>query len=172
VIPSSTYRVQLRPEFTFADAAEQVGYLRKLGVGALYASPVLDATPGSTHGYDVVDPTRARPELGGEDGRRTLAATLREAGLGFIVDIVPNHMAVEIPRANRWWWDVLRHGRESEFAGYFDIDWSRGRLLLPVLGDDAAVAELKVEARRAARRRRCTSASITSWSAGAAATPS
>jgi (1->4)-alpha-D-glucan 1-alpha-D-glucosylmutase len=145
VIPSSTYRVQLRPEFTFADAAEQVGYLRKLGVGALYASPVLDATPGSTHGYDVVDPTRARPELGGEEGRRTLAATLREAGLGFVVDIVPNHMAVEIPRANPWWWDVLRHGRESAFAGYFDIDWSRGKLLLPVLGDDAAVAELKVE---------------------------
>ncbi|GHF80436.1 (1-_4)-alpha-D-glucan 1-alpha-D-glucosylmutase [Amycolatopsis bartoniae] len=143
--PSSTYRLQLRPEFTFADAEAQVDYLRRLGVGALYASPVLDATPGSTHGYDVVDPTRARPELGGEEARKALSAKLREAGLGFVVDIVPNHMAVEVAKANPWWWDVLRHGRDSAYAGHFDIDWSRGRILLPVLGDDDAVAELKVE---------------------------
>lgn len=143
--PSSTYRLQLRPEFTFNDAAAQVDYLRKLGAGALYASPVLDATPGSTHGYDVVDPTRARPALGGEQARRALARQLREAGLGFVVDIVPNHMSVEVAKANPWWWDVLRNGRSSEYAEYFDIDWSRGKLLLPVLGDDAAVAELKVE---------------------------
>ncbi|GAA4670192.1 malto-oligosyltrehalose synthase [Amycolatopsis dongchuanensis] len=143
--PSSTYRLQLRPEFTFTDAAAQVDYLRRLGIGALYASPVLDATPGSTHGYDVVDPTRARPELGGEQARKALAAKLREAGLGFVVDIVPNHMSVEVAKANPWWWDVLRNGRESAYAGHFDIDWSRGRMLLPVLGDDDAVAELKVE---------------------------
>lgn len=144
-VPSSTYRVQLRPEFTFADATDVVDYLDRLGVGALYASPVLDATPGSTHGYDVVDPTRARPALGGEPARAALAAALRAAGLGLVVDIVPNHLAVERPRANPWWWDVLTHGRESRHAGYFDIDWSRGRLLLPVLGDDDAVAELRVE---------------------------
>jgi (1->4)-alpha-D-glucan 1-alpha-D-glucosylmutase len=143
--PSSTYRLQLRPEFTFTDAAEQVDYLRRLGVGALYASPVLNATPGSTHGYDVVDPTRARPELGGEQVRRELSAVLREAGLGFVVDIVPNHMAVEVAKANPWWWDVLTHGRDSAYAGYFDIDWSGGRLLLPVLGDDGDVAELRVD---------------------------
>ncbi|TNC29719.1 malto-oligosyltrehalose synthase [Amycolatopsis alkalitolerans] len=137
-VPSSTYRLQLRPGFTFADARNQVGYLRKLGVGALYASPVLDATPGSAHGYDVVDPARARPELGGEPGRQALARELREAGLGFVVDIVPNHMAVPNP----WWLDVLRHGQSSAYASYFDIDWSRGRILLPVLGDDV---ELKIE---------------------------
>ncbi|MEV5302463.1 malto-oligosyltrehalose synthase [Amycolatopsis methanolica] len=143
--PSATYRVQLRPEFTFADAAERIPYLRRLGVGALYVSPVLDATPGSTHGYDVVDPTRARPELGGEDARRDLAKRLRDAGLGFVVDIVPNHMAVEVAKANPWWWDVLRHGPGSAHADYFDIDWRRGKVLLPVLGDDADVAELRVD---------------------------
>ncbi|HVV08553.1 malto-oligosyltrehalose synthase [Amycolatopsis sp.] len=140
--PGSTYRVQLRPEFTFDDAAEQVDYLRRLGIGALYTSPVLDATPGSTHGYDVVDPTIARPELGGEPARRLLASALADAGLGFVVDIVPNHMSVEIPKANPWWWDVLRFGQDSLYAKYFDIDWSRGRILVPVLGDDG---ELKVE---------------------------
>ncbi|MCR6486032.1 malto-oligosyltrehalose synthase [Amycolatopsis sp. OK19-0408] len=144
-VPESTYRVQLRPEFTFSDAAEIAGYLRELGIGALYASPVLDATPGSTHGYDVVDPTRARPELGGEDARKNLSAKLRELGLGLVVDIVPNHMSVEVPKANRFWWDVLKHGRDAEFAAYFDVDWARGPILLPVLGDDDAVAELTVE---------------------------
>ncbi|KZB79869.1 malto-oligosyltrehalose synthase [Amycolatopsis regifaucium] len=144
-VPASTYRVQLRPEFTFADAAGLAAYLRDLGIGALYASPVLDAAPGSTHGYDVVDTTRARPALGGEDARRELAEVLKRSGLGLVVDIVPNHMSVEVPKVNRWWWDVLRHGRDSEFAGYFDVDWDRGPLLLPVLGDDDAVAELVVE---------------------------
>ncbi|WP_290057577.1 malto-oligosyltrehalose synthase [Amycolatopsis solani] len=144
-VPESTYRVQLRPEFTFADAAGLAGYLRDLGIGALYASPVLDATPGSTHGYDVVDPTRARPELGGEDARRELSAKLKEAGLGLVVDIVPNHMSVEVPKANRFWWDVLRHGRDSQYAAYFDVDWDRGPILLPVLGDDDAVADLSVD---------------------------
>ncbi|WP_326836601.1 malto-oligosyltrehalose synthase [Amycolatopsis rhabdoformis] len=143
--PSSTYRVQLRPEFTFTDAAAIVDYLRALGVGALYTSPVLDATTGSTHGYDVVDPTRARPELGGEQARKVLSARLKSAGLTLVVDIVPNHMSVEIPKLDRWWWDVLRHGQAAEHAGFFDIDWSRGKVLLPVLGEDAAAAELKVE---------------------------
>ncbi|MGK3203815.1 malto-oligosyltrehalose synthase [Amycolatopsis sp. MEPSY49] len=144
-VPESTYRVQLRPEFPFGDAAGIAGYLRDLGIGALYASPVLDAAPGSTHGYDVVDPTRARPELGGESARAELSALLKELGLGFVVDIVPNHMSVEVPKANKWWWDVLEHGRDSEYAAFFDIDWERGPLLLPVLGDDDAIAQLKVE---------------------------
>ncbi|HET6706500.1 malto-oligosyltrehalose synthase [Amycolatopsis sp.] len=144
-VPESTYRVQLRPEFTFADAAGIAGYLRDLGIGALYTSPVLDATPGSTHGYDVVDPTRARPALGGEAARQELSALLKELGLGLVVDIVPNHMSVEVPKANPWWWDVLKHGRDSEYAEYFDIDWDRGPLLLPVLGADDAVGELTVE---------------------------
>ncbi|WP_284745235.1 malto-oligosyltrehalose synthase [Amycolatopsis sp. RTGN1] len=144
-VPESTYRVQLRPEFPFSDAAGIAGYLRDLGIGALYASPVLDAAPGSTHGYDVVDPTRARPELGGETARVALSEKLKELGLGLVVDIVPNHMSVEVPKVNRWWWDVLTHGRDSEFASFFDVDWDRGPLLLPVLGDDDAVSELTVE---------------------------
>jgi (1->4)-alpha-D-glucan 1-alpha-D-glucosylmutase len=143
-VPASTYRLQLRPEFTFSDATELVGYLRELGVGALYASPVLDAAPGSTHGYDVVDPTRARPALGGEEARAVLAEALRTAGLGLVVDIVPNHLSVAVPKVNPWWWDLLRHGQESQYAKYFDVDWSRGRLLLPVLGDDD-VSELAVD---------------------------
>jgi (1->4)-alpha-D-glucan 1-alpha-D-glucosylmutase len=144
-VPESTYRVQLRPEFPFSDAAGIAGYLRDLGIGALYASPVLDAAPGSTHGYDVVDAARARPALGGESARQELSTLLKELGLGLVVDIVPNHMSVEVPKVNRWWWDVLTHGRESEYASYFDIDWDRGPLLLPVLGDDDAVAELTVD---------------------------
>ncbi len=143
--PASTYRVQLRPEFTFADASNLVDYLRLLGAGALYASPVLDAVTGSTHGYDVVDPTRARPELGGDAAFLALADTLQNAELGFVVDIVPNHMSVADPPANAWWWDVLRHGQAAEHAHYFDIDWSRGRLLLPVLGSADDLAELAVE---------------------------
>ena len=143
-IPSATYRLQLRPEFTFEDAADLVGYLRELGVGAMYVSPILEAAPGSTHGYDVVDPTRARGELGGEAGRQALAATLRADGLGLVVDIVPNHVDVSGPE-NRWWWDVLRLGQASEYAKYFDIDWSRGRLLLPVLGSDEDTAKLTVD---------------------------
>jgi (1->4)-alpha-D-glucan 1-alpha-D-glucosylmutase len=143
--PSSTYRLQLRPDFDFADAQEVVGYLRDLGVGAVYLSPVLEATPGSTHGYDVTDPTRVRDELGGEEGFRALTAAAREAGLGVVVDIVPNHMSVEVPAANPWWHSVLREGQASAYAHHFDIDWSRGRVLVPVLGDDADLAKLTVE---------------------------
>jgi (1->4)-alpha-D-glucan 1-alpha-D-glucosylmutase len=134
--PSSTYRLQLRPGFGFADAAEVVDYLDRLGVGAVYASPVLDASPGSTHGYDVVDPTRARPELGGEEGRLALSARVAAAGLGFVLDIVPNHMSVESPETDPWWWDVLKHGQQSRYAGYFDIDWAAGPVLVPILGDE------------------------------------
>ena len=143
--PASTYRLQLRPDFDFTDAREVVGYLRDLGVGAIYVSPVLEATPGSTHGYDVTDPTRMREELGGEDGFRSLTAAAREAGLGVVVDIVPNHMSVEVPSANPWWHSVLREGEASAYAHHFDIDWSRGRVLVPVLGDDADLAKLTVE---------------------------
>jgi len=144
--PSSTYRVQLSPALTFDDAAAQVGYLRALGVGALYASPVLASAPGSMHGYDVVDPTRVSDALGGEAGRLELARALRAAGLGLVLDIVPNHMGVADAAVNPWWWDVLRHGRESRYASYFDIDWGRGPLLLPVLGadEDAALDELQL----------------------------
>ncbi|VXB20885.1 malto-oligosyltrehalose synthase [Aeromicrobium sp. 9AM] len=144
-VPSSTYRLQLRPEFGFEDARAVVGYLRDLGIGAVYVSPVLEATPGSTHGYDVTDPTRMRDELGGEEGFRSLAAAAREAGLGLVVDIVPNHMSVEVPAANPWWHSVLREGQASAYAHHFDIDWSRGRVLVPVLGSADDLAELTIE---------------------------
>lgn len=143
--PTSTYRLQLRPGFGFVEAEALVPYLRELGVGAVYVSPVLDATPGSTHGYDVTDPTRARPELGGPDGWDSLTDAVRDAGMGLVVDVVPNHMSVEVPKANPWWWSVLAEGEASPWAGHFDVDWSRGRVLVPVLGDDADVAELAVD---------------------------
>ncbi len=133
--PRSTYRLQLDAGFDFAAAAEVADYLARLGVSHVYTSPLLQAAPGSSHGYDVVDHSRVSDELGGEAGRRMLAGRLAASGLGWVVDIVPNHMSVAEPRLNRWWWDVLTYGPDARHAGYFDIDWSPGRLLLPVLDD-------------------------------------
>ncbi|ASU83735.1 malto-oligosyltrehalose synthase [Nocardiopsis gilva YIM 90087] len=133
---ASTYRLQLGPGRTFADAAGLVDYLHRLGVDALYVSPVLTAAPGSEHGYDVVDPSRVSSVLGGEEGRTALITRLRKSGLGFVVDIVPNHMSVAVPAANPWWWDVLRAGPDSPYARCFDIDWTHGPIPLPVLPDD------------------------------------
>ncbi|MDY6998815.1 MAG: malto-oligosyltrehalose synthase, partial [Actinomycetota bacterium] len=150
---TSTYRLQMRgpssgQAFTFADAEKLVDYLAELGVSHLYLSPILTATEGSSHGYDVTDPTTVSAELGGAEGFARLVASAEAAGLGVIVDIVPNHVGVDAPRQNRWWWDVLTHGRRSQFAHYFDIDWSvdpDGRILLPVLGSDADAADLVVD---------------------------
>ncbi|MDR6595327.1 malto-oligosyltrehalose synthase [Saccharothrix longispora] len=136
--PSSTYRLQFTPDFTFAHAEAVVDYLDALGAGALYASPLLEAVPGSTHGYDVTDPTKAREDFGGEAGRVALSKAVTRAGLGFVVDVVPNHMAVENGQVNPWWWDVLQHGRSSRYAKYFDIDWDSGPLKLPFAGDEAS----------------------------------
>jgi (1->4)-alpha-D-glucan 1-alpha-D-glucosylmutase len=144
--PSSTYRVQLTPDFTLKAAADLADYLADLGVSHLYASPLLAASPGSTHGYDVVDHGRVSPALGGEEGRLALRAALDAAGLGLVVDIVPNHAGIAVPAANPSWWEVLRNGQSSPYARYYDIDWSRGRLLLPVLADEPdALDQLAVE---------------------------
>jgi maltooligosyltrehalose synthase len=97
-------------------------YLKELGISHLYLSPCLAAAKGSRHGYDVVDPSRVNPELGGQEGFDALCRALRESGFGLVLDIVPNHMAIGA-RANRWWWDVLANGRSSRYAGYFDIRW-------------------------------------------------
>ncbi|HEY1821938.1 MAG TPA: malto-oligosyltrehalose synthase [Trebonia sp.] len=135
--PGSTYRLQLTPEFGFAEAADAVDYLADLGVTHAYLSPVLDAVPRSQHGYDVTDHSRIRAELGGEEGFRALAKRLRARGLGIILDIVPNHMAVPADMSlNRQLWSVLRDGRDSPYATWFDIDWAAqdDRMLLPVLG--------------------------------------
>ncbi|QHA09959.1 malto-oligosyltrehalose synthase [Streptomyces broussonetiae] len=134
-MPTATYRLQLQPAFPFAAAAAAVPYLASLGVSHLHLSPVLEAVPGSAHGYDVVDHACVRAELGGEEGLRALARTAREHGLGLVADIVPNHMAMA-PRHNHALWDVLREGPSSPYARWFDIDWEAqgGRMLLPVLG--------------------------------------
>ncbi|MFE9406930.1 malto-oligosyltrehalose synthase [Streptomyces sp. NPDC006530] len=133
--PIATYRLQLQPRFPFAAAEEALPYLAGLGVSHVHLSPVLEAVPGSTHGYDVTDHTRVREELGGEARLRSLSARAREHGLGLILDIVPNHMSAAV-RHNRPLWEVLRAGPSSPYASWFDIDWEAGdgRVLLPVLG--------------------------------------
>lgn len=133
----ATARLQLTPSFTLDDAAAQVDYLAGLGISHLYLSPIFKARPGSSHGYDVVDPAQVNPELGGEPALRRLAGLARQHGLGLILDIVPNHMAALCPD-NAWWEDVLKRGRDSAHANTFDIDWGRpgleGKVLLPILG--------------------------------------
>ncbi len=137
---AATYRVQLHAGFTFDDAAAITGYLAALGVTHLYCSPYLQAAKGSTHGYDVVDHGHLNSELGGADGHLRLVRQLANAGLGQVLDIVPNHMALA-GRANAWWWDVLENGPSSIYAGYFDIDWDppqrklAATVLMPVLDD-------------------------------------
>ncbi len=139
VDPRATYRIQLTPTFTFDDAAALAPYLEALGVSHVYASPYLRAMPGSLHGYDVVDPRQVNPELGGEAAHARFSAALGRHGLGQVLDIVPNHMA--IGPQNPWWWDVLENGPASRWAMTFDVDWAhpephlRERVLLPVLGD-------------------------------------
>lgn len=146
----STYRLQLRgPDgsFGFAEAEKLVDYLADLGISHLYLSPVLTAAPGSAHGYDVTDPTTVAGDLGGDDGLAALSHAARERGLGLVIDIVPNHLGVDPPQHNWWWSDVLRHGRESRYAGFFDIDWGadpQGRIILPVLGSEADLDQLTV----------------------------
>ncbi|MDR6641510.1 (1-_4)-alpha-D-glucan 1-alpha-D-glucosylmutase [Luteibacter sp. 1214] len=136
--PRALARLQFHAGFTLDDAVGVVGYYARLGASHLYASPILKARAGSTHGYDVVDCHEVNPEIGGEDALRRLVVALREHGMGLVVDIVPNHMGVGT--GNAWWMDVLRNGRESRYAGYFDIEWTapdpliRGRVLLPILG--------------------------------------
>ena len=136
---SSTARLQFHKDFTLDHATELVPYFDQLGISHLYASPLLKARAGSTHGYDIVDHNQINPELGGEEALRRLVAALREREMGLILDIVPNHMGVG-GDDNRWWLDVLEWGRASPYAEYFDIDWDppdptlRGRILAPFLG--------------------------------------
>ncbi|MFI6811091.1 malto-oligosyltrehalose synthase [Nonomuraea sp. NPDC050328] len=134
--PISTYRVQLTPDFGFAQVAELAPYLRDLGVSHVYLSPVLQATPGSRHGYDVTDHSRVREEFGGLKGLRELAETLAAHDLAIVLDIVPNHMTVPVPESgNAALWSVLRDGPASPYASWFDIDWNGGKVAMPVLGD-------------------------------------
>ncbi len=137
--PSSTYRLQITKDFPLQQAAQLVDYLHDLGVGAIYLSPILQSTIGSTHGYDTTDPTTVDADRGGQAGLDAVFAAAQDAGLGVVIDIVPNHVGIAEPTENPAWWDVLRLGRESAYADWFDIDWSQDKILLPVLGDDAVL---------------------------------
>lgn len=136
----ATYRVQMRKSFDFDAAAEITSYLSALGISHLYSSPIAQASPGSSHGYDVVNSQQVNEELGGAVGHARLLDALQRAGLGFVLDIVPNHMAIG-GRENAWWWDVLENGPSSRYASYFDVDWDspdaqhRNTVLMPILGD-------------------------------------
>ena len=137
--PSSTYRLQLHEGFTFDDAAAVADYLKALGISHVYSSPYLQAVSGSKHGYDVVDHQSLNRDLGGDDGHRRFCLHLKELGMGQVLDIVPNHMA--LGPQNLYWWDVLENGPSSRYAGWFDIDWHstevklQNKVLIPVLGD-------------------------------------
>ncbi|MCF2706324.1 malto-oligosyltrehalose synthase [Arcanobacterium haemolyticum] len=136
--PVSTYRLQLGPQFTCDEATAIIPYLKKLGITDVYCSPILQAAPGSTHGYDVVDHSKVSEQMGGRRGFQRLADAAHAAGMGVVVDVVPNHMAVPTPLyLNKALWSVLRRGRESDYAGWFDIDLdeSHDGLLMPVLGE-------------------------------------
>ncbi|MBD3264461.1 MAG: malto-oligosyltrehalose synthase, partial [Candidatus Omnitrophica bacterium] len=136
--PSTTYRIQFNSSFSFKDALAIAVYLKDLGIDALYASPILEARPGSSHGYDVTDPFKINPELGSGKELKALTDELRRLGIGWLQDIVPNHMAFD--SKNKLLMDVLENGPNSKFFRYFDIDWNchheniRGRVLAPFLG--------------------------------------
>lgn len=149
----ATYRLQLTADFPLSRASELVDYLQALGITDLYSSPLLSAARGSSHGYDVVDHTRINPELGGQHALSALSQRLREAGMGLLLDWVPNHMGIA-GGENAWWDDVLENGPSSLYSDFFDIDWAparvdlHNRVLLPILGDQYGTVlergELKV----------------------------
>lgn len=143
--PRATYRIQLSPSFGFDRAAEVLPYLSALGISHVYLSPYLASTPDSLHGYDIVDPERVREELGGEDARVRFVAKMKALGLKQMIDIVPNHLGIDSEH-NRYFWDVLERGRDSEWCRFFDIDWDAhgdGKLVLPILPMplEAAIAD-------------------------------
>jgi (1->4)-alpha-D-glucan 1-alpha-D-glucosylmutase len=140
--PVSTYRLQINAGFDLFAAADLLPYLHDLGVDWVYLSPVLEAEPGSDHGYDVVEHDRIDPARGGAEGLAAVSAEARRLGIGVLVDIVPNHVGIATPRVNAGWWDLLTYGRSSRYAAAFDVDWDfgGGKVLLPVLGDDGTAA--------------------------------
>jgi (1->4)-alpha-D-glucan 1-alpha-D-glucosylmutase len=144
VRPTSTYRLQVHASFDLHQAADVCDYLATLGVGGVYLSPLLPSAKGSDHGYDVVAFDRIDTARGGSDGWTRLLAAARARSLDVVVDIVPNHTGVAVPAENPAWWDVLKYGRDSRYAPWFDIEWARGRILLPVLGDEFETSQLEV----------------------------
>src|SRR6266850_169264 len=148
-VPAATYRLQFNAAFTFDDATAIVEYLDRLGISHCYASSYFKAVAGSTHGYDVADPTQLNSEIGNHDSYDRWVTTLRAHGMGHIIDLVPNHMGIA-RSSNPWWQDVLENGPSSRYAAFFDIDWHplkpelENKVLLPILGDSyGAVLERK-----------------------------
>ena len=139
-VPLATYRLQVHAGFPLPEAARAVPYLQRLGITTCYTSPYFTATAGSTHGYDVCDHNEISPELGGDEAHRQFAEALAAAGMGHVVDFVPNHMGIGAG-GNARWMDVLENGPSSPAAAFFDIDWApvktelQAKLLLPILGD-------------------------------------
>lgn len=137
-IPISTYRLQFNQDLRFDDVRKLIPYLHQLGITDLYASPLLQAKRGSTHGYDVTDPSHLNPELGTDEEFDAMVRELQQHGMGLLLDIVPNHMAAN--SENPWWMDLLEDGARSTFAAHFDVDWHppsrslENRVLLPILG--------------------------------------
>ena len=146
VTPSATYRLQVHAGFTLDDAAAVAGYLADLGVSHAYSSPLLRSAEGSNHGYDTTDHTHVDEARGGRAGFDRLVAALHEAGLGLVLDLVPNHMGIADPHASSWWWSLLREGRDSPHAAAFDVDWDfgGGKVRVPVLGSADDVEKLEV----------------------------
>ncbi|MBN1521847.1 MAG: malto-oligosyltrehalose synthase, partial [Candidatus Aureabacteria bacterium] len=135
-IPVATYRLQFNPSLLFEDAVHILEYLKELGISDIYASPVFLARTGSLHGYDVVDQREISLELGGQEGFEKLMTQIRGMGLGWIQDMVPNHMAFD--SRNKMLMDILEQGEQSKYCGFFDIDWKHpdimGKILAPFLG--------------------------------------
>ncbi len=140
ITPRATYRFQFNEQFRLTHALALVPYLCELGISHVYASPLFKAVAHSVHGYDVCDFGRLNPEIGTEAELEQLVTALRQRQMGLVLDIVPNHMGIATPD-NRWWQDVLKNGRASQFADHFDIQWEpadpklRDKILLPILGD-------------------------------------
>lgn len=147
-LPTSTYRLQLSSRFTFDDAIGVCRYVKSLGVDWVYVSPVLQAEPGSDHGYDVIDHHAIDAERGGQGAFERFCEHAHREGLGVLVDIVPNHMGVATPQVNHWWWDLLKSGRNSRYAEAFDVEWdaAHGRIRIPVLADDRADRRAELDA--------------------------
>ncbi|HZF64913.1 MAG TPA: alpha-amylase family glycosyl hydrolase [Chitinophagaceae bacterium] len=134
--PIATYRIQFQKEFSFEEFENIISYLQQLGVSTVYASPIFEAVSGSTHGYDGLNPHRINPEVGTEDQLRRINQQLKEQNMGWLQDIVPNHMAFH--SANPWLMDVLEKGTQSVYAAFFDVSWTgllyKGRIMVPFLG--------------------------------------
>src|SRR6185503_19119633 len=139
-IPCATYRLQFNRGFTFQQAREILDYLRELGISDVYASPLFQAGPDSTHGYDTCCFGKINPNIGSAGDFDCFTSELKARDLGLLLDLVPNHMSATL--SNPWWFDVLENGRASRYAQFFDVDWNaknpalRGKVLLPVLEDD------------------------------------